>query len=334
MRIIVISVVAVLMLFICVVGYGVGDLFFYARRPLMADAKEKTIVLTSGQSLGAIANQLETEGFISHPAKFKWFARIKGYDKRIKAGEYDLSAAMSPETILLAIVSGKVHLYRVTIPEGFNLVQIAEMVERSELAASLQFIEAATDPQLLKKEDIKADSFEGYLFPDTYYFPREVTAEGIISTMTKRFHAIFSPDWQKRTKDLGFSVHEIVTLASMIEKETGVAIERPVISAVFHNRMKKGMRLESDPTVIYGIKGFKGNITRKHLMTPTPYNTYTRKGLPPGPIANPGKASIEAALFPADTAYVYFVSKGDGSHQFSTNITDHNRAVRKYQLKR
>jgi len=152
--------------------------------------------------------------------------------------------------------------------------------------------------------------------------------------MVDRFRSVYTPEWQQRTKNLGFTIHEMVTLASIIEKETGDASERPVISSVFHNRIRKGMRLESDPTVIYGIEAFDGNITRKHLSTPTPYNTYTQKGLPPGPIANPGKASIEAALFPADTSYLYFVARGDGTHQFSTDIRGHRQAVKQYQLKR
>jgi UPF0755 protein len=180
--------------------------------------------------------------------------------------------------------------------------------------------------------EIKAETFEGYLFPDTYLFPKDTTSEEIISTMVKRFRSVFKPEWKNRAEALGFSIHQVVTLASIVEKETGVASERPVISSVFHNRLKRKMRLESDPTVIYGIKDFDGNITKKHLAEPTPYNTYVIRGLPPGPIANAGVGAFEAVLFPADTKFLYFVSKKDTTHQFSTNIKDHNRAVRKYQL--
>ena len=152
--------------------------------------------------------------------------------------------------------------------------------------------------------------------------------------MVKRFRSIFTPEFNNQAKKLNLSIHQVVTLASIIEKETGAPFERPIISSVFHNRLRKRMRLESDPTVIYGIKNFDGNITRKHLSEQTPYNTYQIRGLPPGPIANPGLKAIEAALFPEDTNFLYFVSKRDRTHKFSTNIADHNRAVRKYQLRR
>ena len=152
--------------------------------------------------------------------------------------------------------------------------------------------------------------------------------------MVQRFRSVFKPEWEERAASFGFTVHEVVTLASIIEKETGATFERPLISSVFHNRLRKKMRLESDPTVIYGIKDFNGNLTRKHLKTRTPYNTYKIRGLPAGPIANPGRASLEAALFPEKTKYIYFVSKKDRTHYFSTNLKEHNRAVRKYQLGR
>ena len=164
--------------------------------------------------------------------------------------------------------------------------------------------------------------------------PKNILPEDLIGAMVKRFREVFLPEWTLRAKALKMSVHQIITLASIIEKETGAAFERPLISSVFHNRLKKGMRLSSDPTVIYGIRNFNGNLTRKDLETVTPYNTYRIKGLPPGPIANPGIDSIKAALYPAETDYLYFVSKKDATHQFSTNLKDHNRAVRQYQLRR
>ena len=198
----------------------------------------------------------------------------------------------------------------------------------------MDFIQAATDTTRVRQIGLEGETFEGYLFPDTYFFPKEVTIERIISTMVKRFWSVFVPEWQARAKDLGLTVHQVVTLASIIEKETGAPFERPIISSVFHNRLKKKMRLESDPTVIYGIKNFDGNLTRKHLTTPTPYNTYKIRGLPSGPIASPGGASLEAALYPDDTKFIYFVSRKDRTHQFSTNLKQHNRAVQKYQLGR
>ena len=181
---------------------------------------------------------------------------------------------------------------------------------------------------------IPAQTFEGYLFPDTYYFSQDVTPKQIITSMVNQFRMTFKDEWEIRAHALGFTMHEIITLASIIEKETGVASERPVIASVFHNRLRKKMRLASDPTVIYGIKVFNGNITKKDLNRLTPYNTYMIRGLPPGPIANPGAESIKAALYPAKTNLLYFVAKFDKTHQFSATLADHNRAVRKYQLKR
>jgi UPF0755 protein len=212
--------------------------------------------------------------------------------------------------------------------------QIAEAIEQQGIGSKTEFMQFATSPASALSFKIAADTLEGYLFPDTYFFPKGMSAESLAASMVERFENQFLPEWRVRADELKLSIHEVVTLASIIEKETGEASERPIISSVFHNRLKKNMRLESDPTVIYGIEDFDGNITRKHLKTATPYNTYTMKGLPPGPIANPGGASIQAALYPAKTDFLFFVSRKDRTHQFSTTIDEHNAAVRKYQLKR
>lgn len=290
------------------------------------------IVISPGEGFQTITRRLAEAGAIQSPFKFKLFARIKGYDKKIKAGEYDLSASLSPGKIFDILVNGRVYLHKLTIPEGYTVRQIASAIDKAGLVTESNFLQAAEDASLARKENIDAATFEGYLFPETYYFPRNVASDKIISTMVRRFRSVFTPKWEKRSVELGFSIHQVVTLASIIEKETGTPDERPLISSVFHNRLKKRMRLESDPTVIYGISDFKGNLTRKHLKDRTPYNTYQIRGLPPGPIASPGRESIEAVLYPADTQYLYFVSKKDKTHQFSTNIEAHNRAVRKYQL--
>ena len=314
--------------------YAVYSLNRYASTPADMDADSRIFVVSTGQGVSEIAGRLASEGLIVHPHGFRLFARINGLDKKIKTGEYSLSAAMSPSEILDKLISGKVLLYRLTIPEGYTMSQIADLVGSSGIAERDDFIRALSDRRLLEEQKIEADSFEGYLFPDTYFFPKNTPAEKIIDVLVTRFRAVFTPERLKRAVELGLTVHEVVTLASIIEKETGVPQERPIIASVFHNRLKRGMRLESDPTVIYGIKDFDGNITRKDLATPTAYNTYRIKGLPPGPIANPGEKAIEAALYPADTAYIYFVARRDGTHHFSTNIRDHNRAVAKYQLRR
>ena len=310
------------------------DLQSYANRPAAVETGEKVVMVLPGQGFKAFAQRLHQEGIIDHPDKFALLARLKGYDKIIKAGEYKFSSAMPPGTILSILVSGKVRLYKFTVPEGYNLKQIASLAARSGYATDDDFLKAATNAALVHTMGIEAETFEGYLFPDTYHFPKGSSPEMIISAMVKRFWTVFEPEWKNRAKTLRLSVHQVVTLASLIEKETGAAFERPLIASVFHNRLKRRMRLETDPTVIYGLKDYNGNLTRKHLSMPTPYNTYTISGLPPGPIASTGIDAIKAALYPADTQFLYFVSKKDGTHQFSTNFKDHNRAVQKYQLRR
>ncbi|MBW2366655.1 MAG: endolytic transglycosylase MltG [Deltaproteobacteria bacterium] len=306
----------------------------YATLPAFPEAATRRFTVRSGQNVSDIARVLARESIISHPFKFRLLARINGSDRKIKAGEYRISGAMSPADILKRFVVGKVILYRLTVPEGHTLLQIAEMIEKTDFANAADFRKFASNARLAERYGLEGHGLEGYLYPDTYFFPKDVTSEKIIDTMVAGFWSVFAPDWQVRAESMGFSVHQIVTLAAIIEKETGDPAERPIISSVFHNRLARGMRLASDPTVIYGIKDFDGNLTRKHLTTPTPYNTYQMKGLPPGPIANPGKEAIRAALFPAETEFLYFVARRDRTHQFSTNIKDHNRAVRKYQLRR
>jgi UPF0755 protein len=306
----------------------------YADQPVSLETNNIVVNIPSGQAFNVTADILFKAGIINSPFKFRMIARLRGYDKRLKAGEYMLSASMPPIKILEKLVKGTVKLYKLTVPEGLNIYQIAERVAKEGLAEQSAFVERATDAAFARASGISAGTFEGYLYPETYYFPKNVSTKTIISSMVQRFWQVFRPQWKDRSKQLGFSIHQVVTLASIIEKETGAPFERPLISSVFHNRLKKKMRLESDPTVIYGLKTFDGNLNRKHLETLTPYNTYKIKALPPGPIANPGQASLEAALYPADTKYIYFVSKKNRTHQFSTNFKDHNQAVRKYQLRR
>jgi UPF0755 protein len=318
----------------CIASGLYFELRMFASTPANKSASGPIIInVEPGQTLDTTAAILYSENIIKSVMKFVLIARMKGYDKRLKAGEYLLSAAMTPLQLLDIMVKGAVKLYKLTIPEGYNLYQIADLVDATNLGTKKEFIQAATDTARVRQNGLEGETFEGYLFPDTYFFPKDVTIENLIAAMVKRFWSVFIPEWQTRAKELGLTVHQVVTLASIIEKETGASFERPIISSVFHNRLKKKMRLETDPTVIYGIKDFDGNLTRKHLATPTPYNTYKIRGLPIGPIANPGGASLEAALYPDDTKYLYFVSRKDSTHQFSTNLKQHNLAVRKYQLR-
>jgi UPF0755 protein len=255
-------------------------------------------------------------------------------ERKLKAGEYALTTAMRPLEVLDWLESGRVIQHEVLVPEGFTAEQIGRVLEARGLASYDEFVRLARDRGFARALGVEADALEGYLFPQTYYFARRVGAAEIIRTMVAMFQATFTEELARRAAELKLTPHQVVTLASIIEKESGNAAERPLISAVFHNRMRKRIPLQSDPTVIYGIKEFDGNLTRKHLIELTPYNTYRIRGLPPGPIANPGKAALLAALYPAAADHLYFVSKNDGTHVFSGSLREHNRAVEKYQRRR
>jgi peptidoglycan lytic transglycosylase G len=326
-------IAALILTFIAVSGSFcvVTEMSHFAKTPASAVSKEKIVVVTTGEQLNTIATRLRQQQLISSEFKFRLLATIKQLDTKIQTGEFRLSATLTPMEILDKMVSGKIVLHRLTIPEGYNLEQIASAVEAAGFGPAAQFMKASVDPDLLKRLEVEAGSFEGYLFPDTYHFSKHTPASGIITAMIKQFHSVFTPRMQARAREIGLSPHLVVTLASIIEKESNHGAELPLISSVFHNRLKKGMRLQSDPTVIYGIKDYDGNITRKHLDTVTPYNTYRIKGLPPGPIASPGLAAIQAALNPAESNFLFFVSKNDRTHYFSTNYNAHKQAVEKYQ---
>jgi len=310
------------------------SLVLYGKSPARPGAPACVVVIGRGVGISAVSGVLHSRGIIRHPFMFRLLYAVFGDGRTVKAGEYMLSAGMSPSAILEKLLKGDVVLHRLTVPEGYTMRQIAELAERAGLCGKDAFLCAATDRAFAARMGIDADSFEGYLFPDTYYFPASIGPEKIIETMVGRFWAVFSDKWKKRAAMMGLTIHQVVTLASIIEKETASGSERPLISSVFHNRLARGMRLESDPTVIYGIQDFNGNLTRDDLRRRTPYNTYRVKGLPPGPIANPGRDALHAALYPASTGYLYFVSRNDGTHQFSATLEEHSRAVRKYQLHR
>ena len=316
-----------------ILGLFLWDLSNYADSASETSGNPQITTVSPGQDLETTSEILDKIGIIRKPGKFELLARLRMLDRRIKAGEYLLSPAMTPSQILEIMTEGKVFLHKVTIPEGYNIYQIAAVLGESGLVSEKNFVKAAADSTFARNMGIEALCFEGYLFPETYFFEKNVSSREIIRTMVERFRKVFNPLWERRPDDFPFSAFETIILASLIEKETGDPEERMLISSVFHNRLRNSMRLESDPTVIYGIDNFDGNLTRKHLRAPTDYNTYTKKGLPVGPITNPGKASLEAAIFPEETSYLYFVSKNGSSHHFSTNYDEHRRAVRKYQIR-
>jgi UPF0755 protein len=259
------------------------------------------------------------------------WARLLGLERKIRYGEYTFSGRQTAKGIFDMLVSGRVTLHRLTIPEGYTLAQIAATIEEYGLGSSARVLAAAADRDLLRRLEVAAPSLEGYCFPDTYLVPRDLPPDALLARMVSRFREVFDDRLRARAAELRMTVHEAVTLASIIEKESGIAAELPVISAVFHNRLKRDIPLMADPAVIYGIEGFDGNLRRSDLRRPGPYNVYLVKGLPPGPICNPGRKSLAAALYPAEVDFLYFVSKNNGMHHFSRTLAEHNRAVALYQ---
>ena len=329
----IVAISALLVLILSILGIWTAcDVVEYANTAGSRQPREALITVQPRQQLKTTADMLFHSEIIRSPIYFNLFARGFGYDRRIQAGEYLVSGTMTPKQILEMMASGKTFLHKITIPEGYGLKEIAVAFASTGLVSESVFLHAARNPQLCHGWKIEADTAEGYLFPDTYYFPRGVSSEKILSAMIQRFRQVFTPELAQQAEKAGLSIHQAVTLASIIEKETGSDSERPMVSSVFHNRLKRHMRLESDPTVIYGLDHFNGNITRRDLTTPTPYNTYTRQGLPPGPIASPGAKSLLAAVYPAQSEYLYFVSRKDKTHQFSRTWDEHLKAVNRYQL--
>jgi peptidoglycan lytic transglycosylase G len=297
----------------------------------------KEILIQPGSSYRAAATLLEDKGIITNKEYFILLGRLMGVDKSIRAGFYSLNTAMRPMQVLDIIGSGRIIEYQVVFPEGHTIQKAAEILDAAGLVNKYDFLKLATDPKYVRSLGLDADTLEGYLFPATYYFPKGITADGIIRRLVSKYREVMNDDLKARAAQLGMTEHQVVTLASLIEREAMIDSERQLISAVFHNRLKRGMPLQCDPTVIYALqrKGiWNGNLTRADLRMKDPYNTYVHTGLPPGPIANPGKPSIIAALYPADVNYIFFVSRGDGTHYFSTNLADHNRAVYEYQVLR
>jgi UPF0755 protein len=302
---------------------------FYAppgEGPLPAEIR-----VEQGDSLATVARKLSDQKIVSNGFLFSLWARLSGAEKKIHPGLYRFEAKVPPRDVLERLVMGKGIFQTVTIPEGLTVREIAALLENMQIANKEKFLAAAADPNLLAGLGLQDKGIEGYLFPSTYHFVPSTPERDVILTMAEQFRKISLPLLAQREGNSKLTAHEILTLASIIEKETGVESERPLVSAVFHNRLQRQMALQSDPTVIYGLKDFNGNLTRKDLNDPNPYNTYRIAALPPGPICNPSLSSIRAALQPADVPYLYFVSKNDGTHLFSATIEAHNHAVKIYQ---
>ena len=290
------------------------------------------IEIPKGSGLSGISQKLMESGVIANDTLFILYVMKEGWQDKLKAGEYKFEKGSTMAGVVRKIVNGDVELHKVAIPEGLSVREIARLLDEKGVVNESEFMEQTRNEKLVKKLlGPDATSLEGYLFPETYSYSGSLTAAELIELMVERFKAVYEPLSEQR-KGVNLTDNEVLTLASIVEKETGASFERPLISAVFQNRIKIGMKLDSDPTVIYGMgEDYDGNLSRSDLKRYTEYNTYVIKGLPPGPIANPGKDSILAVLNPADVKYLYFVSKGDGTHHFSNSFREHQNAVNKYQ---
>jgi UPF0755 protein len=322
---------------VMVTAAGVG-LATIARRemrpvaePSSQAAEPRLFTVKRGTGLRQIANDLETAGLLRDARALDLLARLRGMEDKIQAGEYELSASWTPGQILDRITSGHVKTYTVVLPEGLRASEIAERLASVGLVDTEDFLAVARDKDFAAELGIEGDTLEGYLYPETYELPRDLPPKEVAGIMVEQFEEIWR-EIEPAAREQALSKHEIVTLASIVEKETAAPAERSLIAAVFLNRLRRGMRLETDPTVIYGVENFDGNLRRRHLRDAgNPYNTYQIKGLPPGPIANPGADALRAVVGPAESNYLYFVSRNDGTHHFSHSYSEHINAVNRYQ---
>jgi peptidoglycan lytic transglycosylase G len=306
-------------------------------RPLSIAGGKAVFVVEKGMPAGSVAQALKDKGFIRARLPFVASYRLFFHPAKIKAGEYELVRPLREKGLLDILVKGRVMLHSVTIPEGLTSREVLPLVSPLLADGDRGFEAALHDTHPIAALDDRAGDLEGYLFPETYTFPRGVAAAEVLGTMVNQFHAVFGEPWKSRARELRMSVRQTVILASLIEKETSVPEEKRLVSAVFHNRLRIGMKLDCDPTVIYALKlkgSYAGRLSRQDMSLNSPYNTYLHAGLPPGPICNPGREALEAALYPAAEPYLYFVASGDGGHRFSRTFSEHTAAVRQYQKTR
>ncbi len=286
--------------------------------------------VNSGESFKSISLRLKAEGFIRSEPWFYYLGRLTGKSGQLKAGEYELNTEMSPWEIINVVTGSHVRLYRITIREGMNMFQVARTLESNGLVDEMAFLESAWDSQFLDDLRIPSATVEGYLFPETYFIPRGASARTIIRIFVEMFWQKIPQSTIDEARSGPLSFHEYVIMASMIEKETGLIGEMPLISSVFHNRLNSKMRFQSDPTAVYDLLPHGGRVTRQHLFRKTPFNTYQIPGLPLTPVSNPGRLSIHDAIHPQDTNYLYFVSRRDGSHHFSATYHEHKEAIDRF----
>ena len=300
------------------------------------DEPEVFVDIPSGSGPARIGEQLAQAGVVRDPTIFRVALLISGRARALKAGEYRFTQPMHALDVIDKIARGDVYKRLLTFREGLTIDEMAQVFEEKGFGKADDFRKAAMNPTLVADLDPSAPDLEGYLFPETYSLPRDTPASAIVEQMVAGFKNAFTPEMRNAVAASGLSVRQVVTLASLVEKETSAGDERPLVAAVYRNRLRIGMPMQADPTVIFALQKagqYNGNLTREHLRElDSPYNTYRYAGLPPGPIAAPGKASLQAAVKPADADYLYFVSKNDGTHVFASTLDEHNRNVFTWQV--
>jgi len=297
-----------------------------------AAGEERVSEIPRGASGRGVAELLAAEGIVTDAERFYLLLRYRDAVPGIRAGEFTFRTDWTPDEVITALHEAPEVTYPLSIPEGLRFLEIAERVEAAGRGWSADtFLALVEEPALRERMGVSSDDLEGYLYPETYRFARDADERAVIEAMLGQFEADWGEAEQARAEELGMTRHEVVILASLVEKETAAPVERPQIASVFHNRLKIGMKLECDPTIVYGIENYDGIIHKSDIRNPHAWNTYVHPGLPKGPIANPGRDAIQAVLHPDETRYLYFVSKNDGTHHFSTNYAEHNRMVQRYQ---
>ena len=295
--------------------------------PQLSPGSAVRVTIPPGASLAAAAESLSAHDLISSTATFRFYAVLSGRGRAVQAGTYDLRRSVSFRGILNALMAGRPPERRLVILEGLTLEEIADTVERQLGIPAESVRVAAQDPDLRATLGVPAPTLEGYLFPSTHFVRNDASARDLVRQLTTEFERHWRPDWTARLDTLGMTRHEIITLASIIEGEVRHDADRAYVSSVYHNRLRRGMRLQADPTVVYAL-GRRRRLFERDYRTPSPYNTYLNDGLPPGPIGAPTAASVRAALFPAHTQFIYLVARPDGQHVFSRTYTEHLRAIR------
>lgn len=317
-----------------VMGMLAFEFWLFLHAPGSSRLGIQEVTITAGMNAAQVAKLLHAEGVIADEEAFRLLCWFDKTGRKLKAGSYAFLPLSTPRQVLDQIVAGKAVIERVTFPEGVTMYEVARTLEEGGLAQAQEVLRLMTSPAFVTDNALPGASLEGFLFPDTYFFQRNQSETAMLKMMIRQFWRHLPEDWEQPAAKLGFSLLEIVIMASMVEKEAAVDAERALIAGVFYNRLREKMPLQSDPTAVYDLPDFAGPITTAHLKRQSPYNTYQNPGLPVGPICNPGAKSLKAALFPEDTPYLYFVSKRDGTHQFSQTLAEHRQAVSRWRPKR